>query len=285
MHFSTRRSPWRLRAAVVLFATLVPAIAEAQYTTPSADPTVGGEKYHVELAGALWNADPTGVVQTHQTAESGLPSKIDLLTDLNFKRTQFRDFRIVLKASRKSKLRIQYTPVDYESEVLFKRQIVFNGITFPISVPIESLLSWHVWRFGYEYDFLSKSRGFVGLLLEGRYTQMEARLTTNTPLLVVQADQDVLRAAPLPAIGVVARGYLAPNVAVHFEVSGLKFPNTIDKRYEANYYDWDIHGIVNVTQHVGVEGGWRRISNFLGVEQDTGDVAFQGLWFGGALRF
>ena len=32
------------------------------------------------------------------------------------------------------------------------------------------------WRFGYEYDFVYTSRGFVGVLLEGRYTRFNAEL-------------------------------------------------------------------------------------------------------------
>jgi hypothetical protein len=42
---------------------------------------------------------------------------------------------------------------------------------------------------------------------------------------------------------------------------------------------------VNLTNNVGVEIGWRRMNTFLHIEEDEGDFKFQGLWFGGAVRY
>ncbi len=74
------------------------------------------------------------------------------------------------------------------------------------------------------------------------------------------------------------------SVALNFEVTGFKLPN-IDPKYQANYYDWDVHGTVNVTNYVGLEVGWRRMSTFLGLKSDTGNLLFQGMWFGAAVRY
>ncbi|MEO7192781.1 MAG: hypothetical protein ABI051_17165 [Vicinamibacterales bacterium] len=286
MHLSTRPSSWRhsptLSLLVLSVALVWPTAARAQYGTPSGESSAIGEKYHAEISGSFWSADPAGLISSEQFGLLG--SKIDFLTDLNFTRTRFKDMRIVLRPSKKAKFRIQYTPVEYQSEVLFKRSIVFNGIVFPVSVPVESTFGWKVWRFGYEYDFLYKSRGFVGMLLDARYTTMDASLKTNSPLLNPQLTEFVKRKAPLPAIGVVARGYVLPRVAVDFEVSGLKLPD-VDPKYQANYYDWDLHGTVNLSNNFGVQVGWRRMTTFLSIENDTGDVKFQGMWFGAALRY
>jgi hypothetical protein len=206
-------------------------------------------------------------------------SDIDFIDDLGFERTRFKDMRIVLRPGRKSRFRIQYTPVEYEAETNLRRDLVFNGQKFPLALPVQSEFDWKVWRIGYEYDVFYHERGFVGVLLEGRYTQMTARLAS--PLMTEYTKVS----APLPAIGLVGRAYVLPEVALNFEMSMFRVPEGAIPDVEANYYDWDIHGTVNLSRHVGLQVGWRRMTNFLTVEQDTGDVKFQGLWFGGALRY
>jgi hypothetical protein len=73
-------------------------------------------------------------------------------------------------------------------------------------------------------------------------------------------------------------------VAVNFEVTGFRLPN-VDPDYDANYFDWDINGTVNLSQYLGLQVGWRRMTNYLAIKQDVGDMKFQGMWFGAALRY
>lgn len=257
-------------------ALLLPAAAHAQYGAPELSTTAVGEKYHVEVSGALWNPDVFGVISSEQFGQLG--TKIDFQQDLAYTKRRFKDLKIVLRPSRKSKFRIQHTPVRYDAETVLKRDITFNGQKFPLALPINSEFNWNVWRLGYEYDFLYKSRGYVGLILEGRYTEMTAAL--NSPL----TKEFTSTKAPLPALGVTGRAYVLPEVAINFEVTGFKLPD-IDPKYKANYFDWDINGTINVSNYVGLQVGWRRMSTFLDVKNDTGDVKFQGLWFGAALRY
>jgi hypothetical protein len=127
-------------------------------------------------------------------------------------------------------------------------------------------------------------RLLVGALIEARYTTFDAKLTTNSPLLATQQTEFTQAKAPLPAIGIVARGYPLKEVAINFEMSTFRLP-AIDPKYDANYFDWDINGTVNVTNNVGLQVGWRKMTTYLRVEKDLGDLAFKGLWFGAAARF
>jgi hypothetical protein len=269
-------------AALLSAALLAPTAAYAQYSAPDSGAAAIGEKYHVEFAGTLWNPNLAGKISSEQFGIVG--SQIDLLTDLGYAKTRFKDMRIVLRPSKKSKFRIQYTPIQYEAETAFTRELVFNGIKFPVAVPIESQFSWKVWRLGYEYDFLYKPRGYVGMVLEGRYTTAEARLKTNSPIFSPPYDEYNKRSAPLPALGIVGRAYPLPEVAINFEVTGFKLPN-VDEKYQARYFDWDINGTVNLSNYFGVQMGWRKMTNFMVIKKDSGDVQFQGLWFGAAVRY
>ena len=117
----------------------------------------------------------------------------------------------------------------------------------------------------------------------GRGAPSVAAMTTS---FTRYRDRDEFTSAkgPMPAIGLVARGYVAPNVALNFEVSGFRVPN-VSEKYQARYYDWDINGTINVTNYFGVQLGWRRMTTFLNIDRDGGDFKLQGLWFGAAVRY
>jgi hypothetical protein len=122
------------------------------------------------------------------------------------------------------------------------------------------------------------------MLIEARYTQLDAQIATKSPLVSPALNEFSKLKAPLPALGIVGRAYPLQQVALNFEVSGFKLPN-FDPKYKANYFDWDINGTVNVTNNFGVQVGWRKMTNFLAIEQDFADVQFQGMWFGAAVRY
>lgn len=268
------RVAWLVVGAALGCAT--PRVASAQYTAPPLSGLAVGERYHVEVSGTLWNPTLTGIISSEQFKLVG--TDLDFVTDLGFQQTRFNDVRFVIRPARKHRVRLQYTPISYTASTNFTREVTFNGIKFPASIPVTTGFDWKVWRFGYEYDMVYRNRGFVGLLFEGRYTEFGASLAS------IVGSEFTSAKAPLPAIGLVGRGYVAPNVALNFEVSGFKVPN-VDPKYQANYYDWDISGIVNLTNNVGVQVGWRRMTTFLAIENDKGDFKFQGMWFGASVRY
>lgn len=259
-----------------LFTALgVPTQALAQAGDGPSNRAIG-EGYHVELSGSFWRPSVSGVFSSEQFGIVG--TEIDFVNDLGFKTTRFSDVRLVLRPSKKSRFRFQYTPVSYAADSSLSREIVFNGIKYPVNMPVQSTFDWKVLRVGYEFDFFYRDRGFIGFLIEGRYTEMAASL--KSPL----NDEASSAKGPLPAFGLVGRGYPLKNLSITVEVSGFKLPN-IDEDYDANYIDVDIYGTMNFTNHFGVQAGWRRMNTFLKVEKDKGDFQFQGIWFGGAVRF
>lgn len=274
MRFST------LRLALVTAITLtIPAAAFAQYSAPEVDNRAIGEKYHAELAGTLWNPTVSGVIASEQFGIAG--TQIDLVNDLNYAQTRFGDLRVVLRPTKKARFRIQYTPLTYTQQSTLNRSVVFNGINFPLHVPIQSQFDWKVLRLGYEYDFVYLPRGFVGVLLEARLTQFDASISAP----VLSQDEFTSAKAPLPALGIVGRGYVLPNLALNFELTGAKLPDNVVKDAAAHYYDWDLGGTFNVTNNFGVQAGYRKMTTFLDYKHDLGDLKFQGMWFGAVVRY
>lgn len=277
---ATRRRLGRMATIAVAAVACVarPALAQDRPSTNAAI----GEKYHVEGAVSLWNPSVFGVISSDEFGIIG--SDIDFKTDLKYEQTKFHDLRLVVRPAKKHKFKLQYTPMSYESTTTFQRNIVFNGILYPVALPVASKFDWSVLRFGYEYDFVYTSRGYVGVILEGRYTRFNAELTSPIAAEFASAR------APLPAVGFAARGYVVKNVALNldwtfFNLDTFHLPESLIKDTTATYHDVDINGTINFNEYFGVQIGWRQTTTLLGIDHDHGNLKFQGMWFGAAVRY
>jgi len=262
--------------SVCLGVLLLAVPASAQYQTLSEPAT--GETYRVEIAGALFTPTPTLLI----TSEGlGIPGdQIDFVQEFELENNTFTQLRIALRPGKKHKLRYEFVPIRYEKEATIRRSFVFNGQRFNVALPVLAELKWNAMRFSYEWDFVYTDYGFVGLVLDLKYTDVEAALTNSL------IGREFARAqAPIPAIGGIGRGYVVPNVSITGEFTMFRLPESINEDYGARYYDFDLYGTVNFTDHVGVQAGYRSLSVFYKVETDTGDMKMKGLYFGGVLRF
>jgi hypothetical protein len=255
------------------------APAEAQYGRyrPTTDPATG-ERYNVELAYGFWNPTP----QLQVSGESlGIPgSVIDLVPDLGITKKKFREFRLVLRPAKKHKFRIGYTPVKYTvDDAILHRSIVFNGQTFNLGLPVTAEANWKVWRLGYEYDFISRNRGFLGAIVEAKYTHADFNLASPVTTEFASAK------APIPALGIIGRGYLARNAALTGEFTLFRLLNRDTDKYKGSYYDFDFYGTLNFTNNVGVQAGYRSLDVSYTVKEDFGSMTLKGYYFMGVVRF
>jgi hypothetical protein len=260
--------------AVAILGAAVAASAQDAVQPSSSRAT--GENYHVEISGSLW--DPTPTIFISSESIDGIPgSRIDFVEELGIEKAWFRQLKVVLRPAAKHKFRFEYTPIKYQASAVVNRNIVFNGIAFPISIPIESEITWRAYRFSYEYDFVYRDRGFVGLVLETKYTDVEASLTNAFDTEFVHAR------APIPAVGLIGRGYVAPNISITGEFTFFKLPEI--EGNSGRYFDFDLYGTVNFTNNVGAQAGYRSFDVIYKIETDDGDLNLKGLYFGGVVRF
>jgi len=262
---------------VLALAALLGTSSAANAQLSRQDPATG-ERYNVEISYGWW--DPTPDIQV--SSESlGIPGTvIDFVEDFGYEKKRLREFRAVLRPARKHKFRIEYLPIGYEIEgAILSRPITFNGQTFRVGIPVNTDTTWKTWRFGYEYDFVYRDRGYVGMLLEARYTK--ASIELDSPITTEFADAT----APIPAVGVVARGYPLRNVAFTGEFSIFRLLNREEDNYKAHYYDFDVYGTLNFTNNVGVSGGYRSLDVSYTVDADFGQVKLKGYYLVGVVRF
>ena len=264
-------------SVLCLAMAFVATPASAQYSVGGNDRATG-ETYRFEIGGYLWNPTPEIAVQSEALGIVG--TRIDFVEDLGIQKKQLKQLKVVLRPATKHKLRFEYTPISYlQEEGSLRASIVFNGITYPLTLPVTTDFEWKAYRFSYEWDFIYRDRGFLGLILEAKYTDVQTTLSNVI-------DTEFIRArAPIPAIGIIGRVYVVPNISITGEFSGIKLPESIDEDYRAKYLDFDLYGTVNFTDNFGAQAGYRSFDVFYRIDSDEGELKMKGLYFGAVARF
>lgn len=263
--------------ALTLAVTLLGTMPVWAQFRPPAEPAVG-EDYHVEFAYGWWDADPSLIVSSEALGIAG--TDVDLVDDLGITKRKLGKLNLVLRPARKHKFRFERLPIRYETDnVTVRREFVFNGQRYRVGLPVSTEAEFKTYRFGYEYDFFYRSRGFAGVLLDVKYTDVSIEL--NSPIGVEFTNA----IAPIPTIGFVGRGYVHPRVAIGGEMSFFRVPDNLSEDYDGEYTDFDIYGTVNFTKNAGATLGYRSIDVFYNADRDTGALKFTGLYFAGIVRF
>lgn len=267
--------------AAMIVAAAAPAFAQFK-PRPISEPTTG-EKYHIEAGAALWIPKADIVVSSAQFGIAG--TQIDFKSDLGLTDQRFPALTLQLRPARKHKFRLQYVPLKYDQTGALKRDVIFNGQRYTVGLPVSSTLDWKAYRFGYEYDFLSKEKWFVGFIAEAKYTDVTA--TLKAPLRSL--DELDRAQAPIPAIGGIARVYIVPGVSVTVDITGISLPKALADRIEpsarAHYVDVDVTGTWNFTNNVGAQVGYRSLDMGYTFKADSGAFTFKGIYFGAVARY
>ena len=250
--------------------------ARAQFR-PSSDPAPG-EDYHIEFAAAWWNATPSIVIASESLGIEG--DNVDLISDLGIEKKSLPEVRLVLRPGRKHKFRFNYIPIKYEASSVVRRSFIFNGQRFSLGLPVNTTADLTTVRAGYEYDFIHRDRGYAGVLLDVKYTNIDVQLASTIGNEFLQS------VAPIPTIGFTGRGYVVPSVSITGEVTFFKVPENLGgDEFGGRYVDFDIYGTVNFGRFAGVQLGYKSIDVNYFTDLDRGDLVFKGMYFGGVIRY
>jgi len=271
----------RLCASICLIALGVAGSATeagAQYRGAGPAP-VTGEEYHIEAAYAWWNAQPSLIVNSESIDILG--TDVNLTEDLGIEKHKLGKLDLVLRPAKKHRFRFQRLPIHYEADGVVQRSFIFNGQSFNVGLPVQTVANFDTYRFGYEYDFLYSSRGFLGAMVDVKYTNVEVEL--KSPI----GEEFTRAAAPIPTFGFIGRVYPLPNLAVTSELSFFRVPDSLAEQLEGDgsYTDFDVNVTYNFNRFIGAQAGYRRVNIFYDVDLDSGTLKFTGLYFGGVVRY
>ena len=273
---TTRISVFSL--ALLSFSS-VPASAQFRPAGPAGGSQAVGERFHIEGAASLWSPTPDLVVSSESL---GIPGDaVDLVSDLGVEKKRLRELRLVLRPGTRHKFRFNYLPIQYSAEAVVQREFVFNGQRYRIGLPVNTSADLTTYRFGYEYDFIYRDRGYLGVLLDLKYTDVDVRLDTSI------GSEFTTQVAPIPTIGITGRGYIVPNVSITGEVSFFRVPESLGEQINGGgrYLDYDFYGTFNFTNNVGAQLGLRSVDVEYFKDLDSGTLTFKGWYFGGVIRY
>ena len=267
-----------LRAALFLAVLLVATRAQAQSQSDKG----AGEEYRVEFSLRFWSPTPELSLSTDILANTGVGA-VDFVQAFGLEKDRFAEYAVTSKAG-KHKFHYGSIPISYSKETVITRTIQFGGLTVPISVPASTEIDWRLRRYGYEWDFVSADRGYVGLLTDVKDNKFSANITAG-PYGSENADVRVW----IPTVGIGARAYPHRLISItgefNVEVTRFKGFDRLKTDWDGHFADFDVYGTVNLGRNLALQVGYRSLRVDYTSDNDTVNMRLKGLYWGGNLRF
>ncbi len=190
---------------------------------PLNDPATG-EQFHIEGVGRLLEPRRRHDASPASRSASSATT-IDFKKDLGLTDQRFRELHLVVPARRGSTSSGSSTSRSSSSRTAITdaRASSSTARRIRVGLPVNSTLDWKAYRFGYEYDFISRNRGFGGFILDAKYTDV-TRVAADARS---SSTSSSTRKAPIPAIGGIVRVYVVPNISITGELTGVKIPDSV----------------------------------------------------------
>lgn len=182
------------------------------------------DNYKIKLEGYWVYSNPSGAFQGANDSTS-----VDLQGDLHFNTYSTFVGKLDWKFTHKNHLYVQGLAFNYSREVVLDRTITFQGQTFLANSTVQGTLNSPVYVIGYQYDFIRRRRGHLGIAVQANIfdthasIKSDAQIVGGEPQPAVHASGSVL--APLPVAGPEFRYYLtnSSRVFVDGNVYGMYF--------------------------------------------------------------
>ena len=119
------------------------------------------------------------------------------------------ELRVTFKPARRHKLRLHWLPMTYRQSTVLDRRLVFQGVAYDVGLPVDSSITWNAWRFGYEFNIIARDRGFLGVILEAKYTDIRSELESAVASEYARARAPIPAIMAIGAIGAIGRVYIS----------------------------------------------------------------------------
>lgn len=198
----------RTGALAVLALALVGAQASAQ------DPDIRppAERYGLRLHYNTYMPEFTG--DTRKGSEDA--DFIDFDDDLGFQDERIFDARAIIQFKRGKKLRLSYTPLDYQGDQDAPKTFTYGNTRYERFTRVRSSVKGAYYSADIQWDFMQRPWGFIGLIVGAKAIDVDASVVDVADNV---REVDTYR-APIPVAGLTGRAY-SQRFSVEGEISGL----------------------------------------------------------------
>jgi hypothetical protein len=169
------------------------------------------EDFRIEVTASGWSTSLKGDVQA-----GGIP--VDLERDLALENRWTFFGKLVLKPGRKHRILIEGAPYRYEGSNTLERTIDYAGQTYTVREDVASTAELTYVFGGYQYDFLSRPSGHLGIQGGVAYVDAVGEISSLTRGVSGRHEERF----PIPLAGIEARGFIVPGrVSISGEVKGM----------------------------------------------------------------
>ncbi|MEK6539943.1 MAG: hypothetical protein AABZ21_04840 [Deltaproteobacteria bacterium] len=199
----------------------------------------------VHVEGRYWFTSLDSKVQVTEPGLTG--TQIDLVDTLGVDdKKNFWEARVDLNLG-SHHLRYAYMPLSWDGSKTITQSINFAGQPYSANAKVDSSLDILYQRLGYRYDIIDTLGNKLGIIIDVKVLDIEARLKSSSP---TPLDKSYSVTAPVPTIGLGAQIGLPFLFTVGAEVTGIAYSGNhlIDGEAAINF---------NPIPFITISGGYR----------------------------
>lgn len=238
--------------------------------TPAAAQGVN-DKYWIELSG--FRASPDTKVTLSRPGQPG--TKLDMESDLGLNSHEFLPgIYGGVRLGERWLITGEYYGLDRNGSRLLSRDIVFDGVTYPTNVQVDSKFRSNIYRASVGYSFVKNDKGELGADIGLHATNFKIDIkgqgAAGGPGLTLQ-NRERSFTAPLPTLGLYGVYEIAPKVSVNGRVDWLSLKLG---DYDGGILNAQASVAYNFTDLIAVGGGWRYVDYNLDVNKKNYTARF-----------
>lgn len=197
----------------------------------------------VQVEGRYWFSTLDSNVKATDLGVIG--TDIDLVNTLGMEEGKnFFDGRIVLELGGHS-LRYGYIPLEWSGAATPSATINFGGVDYTSSFAVDSELSLKYHRLAYQYNFIDTLDNHLGVIVELKYFDIDAKLESSV------RNESVSIGVPVPTVGLSVQVAIPFLIKLNGEATGISLG---DKAY---MYDAEVSLSYKPLPFFDLAGGYR----------------------------
>jgi hypothetical protein len=246
-------------------AVLALSLAGGAVSAQDLDIRPPAERYRLRVHYNTYS--PTFTGDTRKGSEDA--DFIDFDDDLGFQDERLFDARGIIQFGRGKKLRVSYSPLDYQGDHDAPKTFTYGSTRFERFTRVRSSVVGGYYSADIQWDFVQRPWGFLGLIVGAKAIDVDATVVDVADNV---REVDTYR-VPIPVVGLAGRAY-SQRFSVEAEISGLSVG--------ANGHMYDGNGTVrfHLSDRLALQAGYRLLRLTGKHENDELNLRMKGWQYG-----